>query len=64
MKQFTCDSCGQVFNWPIEEEKVIDEHEVAHVLDLCAPCKNKLLGDKVEVSKNFLKNIAKEKKNG
>lgn len=63
-KQYICDNCGASFVFPIEEEKFTDEHGIVHILDLCAPCKNKLITEKQKESKAFFEKLLKEKKNG
>jgi hypothetical protein len=60
-KIFICDNCGKEFPQAIEEEKVLDEHGVWHVYDLCAPCKNGLNEGKQTAVKDFVKKFKKEK---
>jgi hypothetical protein len=61
MKKFICDSCKSEFPQAIEEERVMDDHGVWHIYDLCAPCKNGLNDDHKKTTNDFIKTFKKEK---
>lgn len=61
-KLFTCDNCGDQFNWALDEEKYVDEHGVVYVFDLCAKCRKQLNTDKQKPVKEYFDKVITNKK--